>query len=66
MTTTTIQGTGLLRSREAAEFIGVSLKTLWILSAPRGTLPVVKVGKSVRYDMADLKKWIEEQKVRHV
>lgn len=48
----------LLRPAEAAKALGVSQRTLWSLAIPR-----VRFGKrGVRYDVADLQRWIEKNK----
>lgn len=49
----------LLNRREAAEYLGVKPQTLatWTCTGRYG-LPVVKVGRSVRYRLADLDAWI--------
>lgn len=52
----------LLSTRETAKYLGVSLRTLWGISAPRGPLPVVKIGTRCLYDPVDLAKYIEAQK----
>lgn len=51
----------LLRRSEAAKFLSVSERTLWSLTAPRGALPVVRFGRSVRYRQADLSEWVRRQ-----
>ena len=55
----------LLAQNEAADFLGVSPGTLavWRCVA-RYRLPYVKIGRSVRYDAADLVAWMESRKVR--
>lgn len=55
----------LLRPREAAAALGVSEKSLWLLMKS-GRLPVVRIGKSTRYDMADLQAFIASSKVTTV
>ena len=57
-------GTKLLTRNEAAEFLGVKPQTLatWHITGKYG-LPVVKVGRSVRYRLADLERWISERTV---
>lgn len=55
------RGRRLLTSREAAEWLAVSPRTLWEL-ANRGDLPCVRIGRSVRYDPNDLDAWIARQK----
>jgi len=52
----------LLNAREAARTLGVCPKTLWNLSWPRGTIPIVRIGARVLYDPEDLRAWIEKQK----
>ena len=50
----------LLRPNEAARTLGISPRTLWALPIPR-----VRIGKrGVRYDVQDIRLWIEEQKER--
>ena len=52
----------LLTAREAAALLQVSEKTLSRLSAPKGTLPVIPIGKrGLRYTAAALSQWIAEQ-----
>jgi excisionase family DNA binding protein len=57
----------LLTTDQAAEFLGVSAGTLavWRCLA-RYRLPFVKIGRSVRYDEADLVSWMESRKVHQV
>ena len=57
-----VEGDKLLSRREAAEYLGIKAQTLatWT-SAKRYRLPVVKVGRSVRYRVSDLEKWLEER-----
>jgi excisionase family DNA binding protein len=54
----------LLDTHQAAEFLGISPTTLitW-RSTQRYDLPYVKIGGKVRYDVADLLKWMESRKV---
>jgi len=51
----------LLTSRQAAEALAISERTLWELTN-RGDMPCVRLGRSVRYDPADLKAWVQEKK----
>jgi excisionase family DNA binding protein len=48
----------LLTPREAAQTLATSERTLWSLTAPRGPIPVVRLGRSVRYSTAALVQWI--------
>jgi excisionase family DNA binding protein len=50
----------LLTVREAAKVLRVCDRTLWTLTQ-EGGIPAVKVGRSVRYDQADLAKWTAGQ-----
>lgn len=54
----------LLTAKEAATHLAISERALWGLTAPRGPIPVVKIGRSIRYDVADLGAWVEQQKVK--
>jgi hypothetical protein len=51
-----------LRPREAARALGISARTLWSLSAPRGPIPCVRIGngnrQTVLYPVADLAAWL--------
>ena len=53
----------LLTVRQAAAALSISERTLWAFSSPRGAIPVVRIGRSVRYDRRDLQEWLEGQKV---
>lgn len=52
----------LLRPRQAAEMLAISERTVWELTN-RGDLPCIRLGRSVRYDPADLADWIERKKI---
>jgi hypothetical protein len=53
----------LVDSRTAARLLGISERTLWGITAPRGTLPVVKINRACRYALTDLQAYIARQKV---
>jgi excisionase family DNA binding protein len=53
----------LLTTPQAARSLAISERTLWDLTK-RGEIPVVRIGRSVRYDPEDLKAWIDRQKER--
>lgn len=56
-----VTGDRLLLAHEVAELLNVPVS--WVRSATRaGTLPAVRVGRWVRYDRADIDRWIDEQK----
>jgi hypothetical protein len=57
----------LLNSRDAAEALGISPRTLWELTAKR-EIPVIrlpgrgKARRALRYDVEDLRKWVDRIK----
>jgi excisionase family DNA binding protein len=51
----------LLSRRQAAKVLSISERTLWTLTA-NGEIQAVRFGRSVRYDPADLRQWIETKK----
>ena len=51
----------LLRAREAQTYLGLSARTLWSLTNT-GQILHVRIGRSVRYDLHDLEKWIAKHK----
>ncbi len=51
----------LLTARQAAQALAISERSLWQLTHD-GLMPVVRVGRSVRYDPRDLREFIENQK----
>jgi excisionase family DNA binding protein len=54
----------MLTRDAAATYIGIRPQTLavWAITAKYG-LPMVKVGRSVRYRRSDLDKWLERRTV---
>ena len=52
----------LLKPKEAAESLAISERTLWALTAS-GDVASVRIGRSVRYDPADLAAFIQRQKI---
>jgi excisionase family DNA binding protein len=50
----------LLSTREAAQALSVCEKTLWTLTK-NGEIPVIRMGRSVRYPLDGLRKWISEK-----
>jgi excisionase family DNA binding protein len=52
----------LLTARQAARILSISERTLWGLTKT-GDIPAVRFGgRNVRYDPADLRRWIESAK----
>ena len=54
----TVQERLLLRPKEAARALGVSERTLWGLT----DLTRIRIGRSVRYSVDDLRAWIAGKK----
>ena len=51
----------LLTLRQTAELLGLSERTVWTLQKREG-LRSVKIGKSLRFDPADIRAWIDARK----
>jgi len=51
----------LLRPKETAAALGLSERKLWSLTAG-GEIPSVRIGRAVRYHVADLAEWIHAHK----
>lgn len=51
----------LMKPKEAAKFLAISEKTLWNLRK-RGEIPYLKIGRSVRYPVDDLRRWISRRR----
>ncbi|QDT72225.1 helix-turn-helix domain-containing protein [Lacipirellula limnantheis] len=51
----------LLTPKHAAERLAISPRKLWSLTAS-GDVPCVRIGRSVRYDAADLAEFVETLK----
>jgi len=54
-----------LRPRDAAKALGISARTLWGLTAPRGPIPCVRIGhgkrRTVLYSTDELRAWLRRQ-----
>lgn len=46
-------------ARDAARMLSISERALWSLTAPRGPIPCVRLGRSVRYSVAALQRYLE-------
>jgi hypothetical protein len=64
MVSSTSSPVTLLSAKDAAKYLGISPRTLWGISAPRGLLPVVKIGTRCLYDPMDLLRYIDAQKTK--
>lgn len=58
-------GGRLLNEKEAAEYFGVSPRTLQDLRLKGGGCPYVKIGRAVRYRMDDLSAFVEAGRRAH-
>ena len=47
----------LLTQSQAARSLGVSVRTMRNLTAPRGPIPVLRIGGVLRYRVATLEAW---------
>jgi hypothetical protein len=55
----------LLKPSQTARALSISERTLWSITAPRGPLPAIKVGRrGVRYSLRDVEAWIVAQKAK--
>jgi predicted DNA-binding transcriptional regulator AlpA len=65
METNSLSSPLALRPREAAKALGISTRTLWQLTAPRGPIPCVQIGpgkrRSVLYPVSELQAWLARQ-----
>jgi excisionase family DNA binding protein len=59
---TTTRATQLVNVNEAAQFLAVSPSTLygWVWQR---RIPFVKVGRAVRFDMADLERFVTQNRI---
>ena len=57
----TKSGLLLLTPPQAAETLAISPRKLWGMTAS-GEIPHIRIGRSVRYPVGDLMKWIENRK----
>lgn len=51
----------LVTSKEAASLLAISERTLWQLTHD-GLLPAIRFGRTVRYDVGDLRSFIAAQR----
>ena len=55
----------LLSPRETAKALGICEKTLYTMTK-NGEIPVIRMGRAVRYPVDGLRGWIEEQSQKDV
>jgi hypothetical protein len=51
----------LWNGREAAQACSISERQLWAQTQPRGPIPCVRIGNSVRYSPEAMRRFIESQ-----
>ncbi|MDA1052707.1 MAG: helix-turn-helix domain-containing protein [Planctomycetota bacterium] len=56
----TKSGLLLLTPKQAAEALAISPRKLWAMTAS-GLIPHLRIGRSVRYPVDELQRWIDEQ-----
>ena len=54
----------LLNAKEAAAALSISPRSLWSLTASR-EIPAVRIGRSVRYSLDDLREFIESRRTKN-
>mgnify|MGYP001039322938 FL=1 len=54
----------LLSVAETARALNLLRKKLWQITAPRGSLPAIHVGRRVLYSPRDVEAWIQRQKAQ--
>lgn len=51
----------LIDTTQASQLLSLSPRTVWTLTA-RGDLPSVRIGRAVRYRIADVEQFVERQR----
>jgi excisionase family DNA binding protein len=54
-----MHGPQLLNVNAGAKCLGISTRKLWALAAPRGEIPIVRIGRSVRFRPEDLAAFVK-------
>lgn len=54
-------GPFLLNASETAKALAISERTLWALTAS-GQVPHLRIGRCLRYDSEDLRRWVDAKK----
>lgn len=56
----------IMTAKEAAKFLNLNVFTLYSYTR-RKIIPSIRINKKlVRYDLEDLKRWVERQKVKEI
>lgn len=54
----------LMTLKEVARLFNVSERTVWANTSPRGPIPVIHIGNSIRYSPDEIQDWIKRQIVK--
>jgi len=54
----------LIKAKYASQYLSISERKLWDLTQ-KGAIPVVKIGRAIRYDIIDLDNFIHNMKTAH-
>lgn len=57
-----LTATKIMTAAEVAEHVKLSQRTIQDQSAPRGDLPCFRIGRLVRYSLADVELWLERRR----
>jgi excisionase family DNA binding protein len=52
----------LVGVEKAAEFLGIEVATLYGW-CEQGRVPYIRLGRTLRFDLGDLRRWIDEHRV---
>jgi excisionase family DNA binding protein len=55
----------LMRPDELAAFLGIPLRTIYRWRTRREVPPSYRVGRHIRYRLADVERWLEDRRVEH-
>ena len=61
MSTVNMDQIKLLSVKETAKLLGISERSLWNMTVPRGTLVCCKIGSRVMYSLNAIERFIEQQ-----
>ena len=51
----------LVDAKNASTMLNISRRTLWSKTSPRGPIPAIRIGRSVKYPVDELKKYVASQ-----
>lgn len=56
----------LMSIREAASLLSISERSLWNHTSPRGDIPCIRIGSTLRYESNSLQDWLNRQLRRNI